>query len=36
MAEAVVVGRIGERVAHRPLAFYQAIGERLANVGDRS
>ena len=35
-AEAVIIGRIGERVAHRPLDFYQAIGERLANVGGRS
>jgi transposase len=32
-AEAVILERIGERVAHRSLAFYQAIGERLAVVG---
>ncbi|MBA2626491.1 MAG: IS21 family transposase [Gemmatimonadales bacterium] len=34
--EAVIVGRIGDRVAHRSLAFYQAIGERLAVSGARS
>lgn len=34
--EAVIVGRIGDRVAHRSLAFYQSIGERLAVAGDRS
>ncbi len=35
-AEYVVMERIGERVAHRSLAVYQAIGERLAVVGGRS
>jgi transposase len=35
-AETLVISRIGERVAHRSLAFYQAIGERLARVGGRS
>jgi transposase len=34
-AEAVFVGRIGDQVAQRSLAFYQAIGERLAGAGDR-
>ena len=33
--EAVIVGRIGDRVAHRSLAFYQAIGECLAVAGGR-
>ncbi len=33
--EVVIVGRIGDRVAHRSLAFYQAIGERLAVSGGR-
>lgn len=35
-AENLVISRIGERVAHRSLAFYQAIGERLALVRGRS
>jgi hypothetical protein len=34
-AEAVVVGRIGEHVAQRSLAYYQAIGDRLAVAGER-
>jgi hypothetical protein len=33
--DAVIIGRIGDRVAHRPLAFYQAVAERLAVEGDR-
>jgi transposase len=32
--EAIMLGRIGERVTPRSLAFYQAVGERLAS-GDR-
>jgi transposase len=32
----LIIGRSGEHVAHRSLAFYQAVGERLASVGDRS
>jgi Integrase core domain len=32
----LIVGRIGERVAHRSLTVYQAIGERLALAGGRS
>jgi len=35
-ADDVVIGRIGERVAHRSLAIYQAIGESLAMAGGRS
>ena len=35
-AEDLGIGRIGERVAHRSLAFYQAIGVRLAIAGGRS
>jgi transposase len=31
----LIIGRIGERVAHRSLAVYQAIGERLALAGGR-
>lgn len=31
----ILVGQIGDRVAHRSLAFYQAIGERLAVAGGR-
>jgi hypothetical protein len=31
----VIVGQIGDRVAHRSLAFYHAIGERLAVDGGR-
>jgi transposase len=31
----VVIGRVGERVARRPLAFYQAVGNRLAASGGR-
>jgi transposase len=34
--EDLIIGRIGERVPHRSLAVYQAIGERLALVGGRS
>jgi transposase len=34
-AEAVIIGRIGERVGQRPLAFYQAVGNRLAAAGGR-
>ncbi|HUF43699.1 MAG TPA: IS21 family transposase [Aestuariivirgaceae bacterium] len=33
--DAVIIGRIGDRVAHRSLAIYQAVGERLAIAGDR-
>jgi transposase len=33
--DAVIIGRIGDRVAHRPLAFYQAVGEHLAVNGGR-
>jgi hypothetical protein len=32
-AEAVVIGRIGERVGRRSLTFYQAVGNRLAAGG---
>jgi hypothetical protein len=32
----LIIGRIGEHVAHRSLAVYQAIGERLALAGGRS
>ena len=32
----LIIGRSGEHVAHRPLAFYQAVGERLALVGGGS
>jgi transposase len=35
-AEAILVGRIGDRIAPRSLAFYQAVGQRLAAEGDRS
>lgn len=35
-ADDVFIGRVGEHVAHRSLAFYQAIGERLALAGGRS
>jgi hypothetical protein len=35
IAEAVVVERCGDRVAQRPLAYYQAIGDRLAVAGGR-
>ena len=35
-ADEVIVGHIGEHVAHRSLAFYQAVGEHLAIVGGRS
>jgi len=31
--EVVGIGRVGERVARRPLAFYQAVGNRLASGG---
>jgi transposase len=31
----VIIDRIGERVAHRSLAFYQAVGEHLAVSGGR-
>ena len=31
----VIIGRIGDQVAHRSLALYQAIGELLAVAGDR-
>jgi len=33
--DAVIIGRMGDRVAHRSLAFYQAVGERLAVAGGR-
>lgn len=33
--EPVIVGRLGDQVAHRSLAVYQAIGERLAVAGGR-
>jgi transposase len=33
--EGVAIGRVGERVARRPLAFYQAVGNRLATSGGR-
>lgn len=35
-ADDVFIGRVGEHVAHRSLAFYQAIGERLAVAGGQS
>jgi transposase len=35
-ADDLIIGRIGEHVARRSLAFYQAIGERLALAGDES
>ena len=35
-ADDVFIGRVGEHVARRSLAFYQAIGEQLALAGDRS
>jgi transposase len=34
--EVIAIGRVGERVARRPLAFYQAVGQRLASSGGRS
>jgi hypothetical protein len=34
--QALVIGRIGERVPRRPLAFYQAVGNRLAAQGGGS
>lgn len=33
--ETITVGRVGDRVAQRSLAYYQAIGERLAVAGER-
>ena len=33
--ETLVIGRIGERVGRRPLAFYQAVGNPLAASGGR-
>jgi transposase len=33
--ETVLVGRVGDRVAQRSLAYYQAIGDRLAVAGER-
>jgi transposase len=36
IVETVVIGRVGERVAHRSLAYYQAIGQSLASAGERS
>lgn len=33
--ETIMVGRVGDRVAQRSLAYYQAIGERLAVAGER-
>jgi transposase len=33
--EAVVIGRLGDHVAQRSLAYYQAIGDRLAVGGER-
>lgn len=33
--ETIVIGRIGERVGRRSLAFYQAVGNRLAATGGR-
>jgi hypothetical protein len=33
--DVVVIGRVGERVARRPLTFYQAVGNRLAASGGR-
>jgi transposase len=35
-AESIVVGRLGDHVARRPLDFYRAVGERLAIEGSRS
>jgi hypothetical protein len=35
-ADDVFIGRVAEHVAHRSLAFYQAIGDRLALAGGRS
>ena len=32
---AVVIGRVGDRVGRRSLAFYQAVGNRLAASGER-
>jgi len=29
----VIIGRVGDRVRHRSLAFYQAVGEHLAGTG---
>jgi hypothetical protein len=34
-AEAVLVHRVGDRVAQRSLAYYKAIGDRLAIAGER-
>ena len=33
--DAVIIGRMGDRVAHRSLVFYQAVGEHLAGTGGR-
>jgi hypothetical protein len=33
--DAVTIDRMGDRVGHRSLAFYQAVGERLAVTGGR-
>jgi transposase len=33
-SEAVLVGRVGEHVAQRSLAYYQAVGDRLALAGE--
>jgi transposase len=33
--DAVIIDRIGDRVAHRSLGFYQAVGDRLAVAGGR-
>lgn len=33
--ETIMVDRIGDRVAQRSLAYYQAIGDRLAVAGER-
>jgi transposase len=33
--DVVIIGRMGDRVAHRSLAFYQAVGEHLAMTGGR-
>lgn len=35
-ADDIFIGRAGEHVARRSLAFYQAVGERLALAGGRS
>jgi transposase len=35
-SESLIIGRIGEHVAHRSLDFYQAIGDRLAFAGGQS